>query len=81
MLTAAVLGAVFTSPSVLQIFKAITAVTSRRRVDEEGKGCLLIVKNYTGDILNFRLAREMAIQDGYNVEMIIVGDGMLFEYM
>ncbi|EFC39442.1 predicted protein [Naegleria gruberi] len=74
MLTAAVLGAVFTSPSVLQIFKAITAVTSRRRVDEEGKGCLLIVKNYTGDILNFRLAREMAIQDGYNVEMIIVGD-------
>ena len=76
MLTAAVLGAVFTSPSVSQILKAIKSVT--KRTEQNGKGCLLIVKNYTGDILNFRLAREMAIQDGFGVEMILVGDGRFY---
>jgi len=73
MLTAAISGAVFTSPSVSQIFKGIRAVT--KKASEGGKGCLLVVKNYTGDILNFRLAKEMATQAGYVVEMIIVGDG------
>ncbi|KAG2377575.1 hypothetical protein C9374_009091 [Naegleria lovaniensis] len=72
MLTAAVCGAVFTSPSTSQIYRAIQAVTKTNK--ENGKGCLLIVKNYTGDILNFRLAREMALQNDYRVEMIVVGD-------
>nr|CAG4718054.1 unnamed protein product [Naegleria fowleri] len=72
MLTAAVCGAVFTSPSTSQIYRAIQAVTRTNK--QNGKGCLLIVKNYTGDILNFKLAREMALQNDYHVEMIVVGD-------
>ncbi|KAI0494931.1 hypothetical protein KFK09_025077 [Dendrobium nobile] len=67
MLTAAVCGDVFTSPHVDAILAAIRAVTGP-------KGCLLIVKNYTGDRLNFGLAAEEAKSEGYNVEMVIVGD-------
>ncbi|KAL9649257.1 hypothetical protein ABK040_004278 [Willaertia magna] len=72
MLTGAVLGPVFTSPGIPLIIKAIHSITKPK--NQGGKGCLLIVKNYTGDILNFKLAREIAIQEGYHVEMIIVGD-------
>ncbi|KAF3320529.1 putative 3,4-dihydroxy-2-butanone kinase isoform X1 [Carex littledalei] len=67
MLTAAVSGDVFTSPPVDSILAAIRAVTGP-------KGCLLIVKNYTGDRLNFGLAAEEAKSEGYKVEMVIVGD-------
>jgi dihydroxyacetone kinase len=67
MLTAAVCGDLFASPSVDAILNAIVAVTGDR-------GCLLIVKNYTGDRLNFGLAAEKAKRYGLKVEMVIVAD-------
>ena len=67
MLTAAVCGEVFASPSVEAVLAGILAVTG------EG-GCLLIVKNYTGDRLNFGLAAERAKAMGKQVEMVVVGD-------
>lgn len=67
MLTAAVCGDVFASPSVDAILTAILAVTGPL-------GCLLIVKNYTGDRLNFGLAAERARAFGLNVGMVIVDD-------
>ncbi|MDU2480905.1 MAG: dihydroxyacetone kinase subunit DhaK [Klebsiella sp.] len=67
MLTAAVCGDLFASPSVDAVLTAIQAVAGEA-------GCLLIVKNYTGDRLNFGLAAEKARRLGYNVEMLIVGD-------
>ncbi|MEL6920443.1 MAG: dihydroxyacetone kinase subunit DhaK [Pseudomonadota bacterium] len=67
MLTAAVCGDVFASPSVDAVLAGILAVTGEA-------GCLLIVKNYTGDRLNFGLAAERARQFGLKVEMVIVDD-------
>ena len=67
MLTAAVLGGVFASPSITSILAAIRAVTGPQ-------GCLLIVKNYTGDRLNFGLALEQAVSEGFMVEMVVVAD-------
>lgn len=67
LLTAAVSGEVFASPSVDAVLAAILAVTG-------DAGCLLIVKNYTGDRLNFGLAAERAKNLGYQVEMLIVSD-------
>jgi ATP-dependent dihydroxyacetone kinase len=67
MLTAAVCGEVFASPSVDAVLAAILAVTGE-------PGCLLIVKNYTGDRLNFGLAAERARALGLRVEMVIVDD-------
>ena len=67
MLTAAVCGEVFTSPSVDAVLAAIRAVASPA-------GVLLIVKNYTGDRLNFGLAAELARAEGIAVETVVVGD-------
>ncbi|KNG95391.1 dihydroxyacetone kinase subunit DhaK [Pseudaestuariivita atlantica] len=67
MLTAAVCGEVFASPSVEAVLAGILAVTG-------DAGCLLIVKNYTGDRLNFGLAAERARALGRKVEMVIVDD-------
>jgi dihydroxyacetone kinase len=67
MLTAAVCGEIFASPSVNAILAGILAVTG-------AAGCLLIVKNYTGDRLNFGFAATKARAMGYNVEMVIVSD-------
>ncbi len=67
MLTAAVSGEIFASPSVDAVLTAIRAVTGP-------KGALLIVKNYTGDRLNFGLAAEKARAEGFDVEMVIVAD-------
>ncbi|ESZ63619.1 dihydroxyacetone kinase subunit DhaK [Mesorhizobium sp. C120A] len=67
MLTAAVSGEIFASPSVEAVLAAIRAVTGPA-------GCLLIVKNYTGDRLNFGLAAEKARAEGFRVEMAIVAD-------
>ncbi|MQL96074.1 hypothetical protein Taro_028744, partial [Colocasia esculenta] len=67
MLTAAICGDIFTSPPVDSILAGIRAVTGPM-------GCLLIVKNYTGDRLNFGLAAEQAKSEGYKVETVIVGD-------
>ncbi|KAK9915864.1 hypothetical protein WJX75_005396 [Coccomyxa subellipsoidea] len=67
MLTAAVAGDVFASPPTEAVLAAVRAVT-------HAPGVLLIVKNYTGDRLNFGLAAEQARAEGYKVEMIVVGD-------
>ena len=67
MLTAAVCGEVFASPSFDAVLAAILAVTGKA-------GCLLIVPNYTGDRLNFGLAAERARGLGKKVEMVIVAD-------
>lgn len=67
MLTAAVCGDVFASPSVDAALAGILAATGPA-------GCLLIVKNYTGDRLNFGLAAERARALGVRVEMVIVDD-------
>jgi dihydroxyacetone kinase len=67
MLTAAVCGDIFASPSVDAVLAAILAATGPA-------GCLLIVKNYTGDRLNFGLAAERARAFGLRVEMVIVQD-------
>ncbi len=67
LLTAAVCGEIFASPSVDAVLAAILAVTG-------DAGCLLVVKNYTGDRLNFGLAAERARALGVEVEMVIVAD-------
>nr|WP_311538806.1 dihydroxyacetone kinase subunit DhaK [uncultured Bradyrhizobium sp.] len=67
MLTAAVCGDVFASPSVDSVLAGILAVTGEA-------GCVLIVKNYTGDRLNFGLAAERARALGRKVTMVIVQD-------
>src|SRR5580704_6720442 len=67
MLSAAVAGEVFTSPSSDSVYAAIKAVAGK-------PGALLVVKNYTGDCLNFGLAAERARAEGIPVEMVIVDD-------
>lgn len=67
MLTGAVAGAVFTSPSVDAVLKTILTVGGPA-------GVLLVIKNYTGDKLNFGLAAEIARTHGVPVEMVVVGD-------
>ena len=72
MLDAAVPGAVFTSPTPDQILPAITGT-------DTGAGVLLIVKNYTGDILNFETAAELAQVEGINVATVVVNDDVAVE--
>lgn len=72
MLTAAVPGAVFTSPTPDQILPAIIG-------SDSGSGVLLVVKNYTGDILNFETAAELAGAEGVNVRTVVVNDDVAVE--
>jgi dihydroxyacetone kinase-like protein len=72
MLDAAVAGAVFTSPTPDQIYEAIKAVDS-------GKGVLLVIKNYTGDVMNFEMAKDMAEMEGINVATVVVNDDVAVE--
>ncbi len=67
MLDAACPGAVFTSPVPDQMLAATQAV-------DGGKGVLHIVKNYTGDIMNFELAAELAKAEGVEVESVVIAD-------
>jgi len=67
MLTAAVTGEVFTSPSVDAVLTAI-------RASAGPAGALLIVKNYTGDRLNFGLAAELATVEGIPTDVVVVAD-------
>ncbi|TFJ93336.1 dihydroxyacetone kinase subunit DhaK [Lentibacillus salicampi] len=67
MLDAAVAGEVFTSPTPDQIFEAIKAV-------DGGAGVCLVIKNYTGDVLNFEMAAELAEAEGIDVEKVVVND-------
>ncbi|EFJ46445.1 hypothetical protein VOLCADRAFT_62675 [Volvox carteri f. nagariensis] len=72
MLAAAVCGDIFASPSTEAVLAAIRAVTGP-------PGCLLIVKNYTGDRLNFGLAIEQALSEGLLVELVVVGDDVAID--
>ncbi len=72
MLTAAVPGAVFTSPTPDQIAPAIQA-------SDGGAGVLAIVKNYTGDVLNFETAAELADAEGVSVRSVVVNDDVAVE--
>ncbi len=67
MLHAACPGEVFTSPTPDQMYEAAKAVDS-------GAGVLFIVKNYTGDVLNFETAAELAFADGIRVQNILIDD-------
>lgn len=72
MLDGAVAGAVFTSPTPDQVYEAIKAVAN-------DAGVLLVVKNYTGDVMNFDMAKEMAEMEGIKVESVIVNDDVAVE--
>ncbi|QCX34678.1 dihydroxyacetone kinase subunit DhaK [Caloramator sp. E03] len=72
MLDGAVLGAVFTSPTPDQVYEAIKAV-------DGGEGVLLVIKNYTGDVMNFEMAKEMAEMEGIKVESVVVNDDVAVE--
>lgn len=67
MLDAAVAGNVFASPSPDRILKGIQEANA-------GKGVLLIIKNYSGDVMNFGLAKELAEMDGTVVDSVVVKD-------
>lgn len=72
MLDGAVAGAVFTSPTPDQVYEAIKAV-------DGGKGVLLVIKNYTGDIMNFEMAAEMAEAEGIKADKVVVDDDVAVE--
>jgi phosphoenolpyruvate---glycerone phosphotransferase subunit DhaK len=72
MLDAAAAGEVFTSPTPDQVLAATQAVDS-------GAGVLHIVKNYTGDVLNFEMAAELAEAEGVRVEAVVVADDVAVE--
>lgn len=72
MLDGAVAGAVFTSPTPDQVFEAVKAV-------DGGKGVLLVIKNYTGDVMNFEMAAEMAEAEGIKVAHVVVNDDVAVE--
>src|SRR2546423_13512884 len=72
MLDAACPGEVFTSPVPDQILAATKAV-------DAGAGVLHIVKNYTGDVLNFQMAAELAADDGIHVEAVGINDDVAVE--
>ncbi|MCC5894247.1 MAG: dihydroxyacetone kinase subunit DhaK [Alkalibacterium sp.] len=72
MLSAAVAGQVFTSPTPDQILEGIKAA-------DEGQGVFLIVKNYTGDVMNFDMAKELAELEDIDVDFIVVDDDIAVE--
>ncbi|OGO64452.1 MAG: dihydroxyacetone kinase subunit DhaK [Chloroflexi bacterium RBG_19FT_COMBO_55_16] len=67
MLDAACPGAVFTSPTPDQMLEATKAV-------DGSKGVLYIVKNYTGDVMNFEMAADLARMEGLQVESVVIDD-------
>ena len=72
MLDAACPGEVFTSPTPDQMYEATKAVSG-------GAGVLHIVKNYTGDVMNFDMAADLARADGINVQSVLVNDDVAVE--
>ena len=70
MLDAAVPGPVYTSPTPDEILKAIEAV-------DAGKGVFMVIKNYTGDVMNFEMAGEMA--DGVEIAQVVTNDDVAVE--
>ncbi|MCO4276017.1 dihydroxyacetone kinase subunit DhaK [Pseudarthrobacter sp. HLT3-5] len=72
MLDAACAGEIFTSPTPDQILAAASGVDS-------GSGVLFVVKNYTGDLLNFEMAAELAREQGIEIATVIVADDVAVE--
>ena len=72
MLDAAVCGDVFASPSQIQVYQAIKAITGH-------KGVLMIIKNYSGDMMNFKNGAALAAEDGIQVEYVRVDDDIAVE--
>lgn len=72
MLSAAVSGEVFTSPTPDQILEGIKAA-------DNGAGVFLVIKNYTGDVMNFEIAQEFAEAEGIETAAIIVDDDIAME--
>ncbi|WP_019775143.1 dihydroxyacetone kinase subunit DhaK [Streptococcus sobrinus] len=72
MLSAAVCGAVFTSPTPDQVFQAIKEA-------DEGAGVFMVIKNYSGDVMNFEMAQDMAEMEGIQVASVIVDDDIAVE--
>ncbi len=67
MLDAAVAGAVFTSPTPDQVYEGIRAAAT-------DAGVLMVIKNYTGDVMNFEMAAEMAEMEGISVKYVVTND-------
>ena len=67
MLDAVVAGAIYTSPAADRIYETIKAIATE-------KGVLMIPMNYTGDIMNFEMAAEMAQMDGIRTDMVVTND-------
>jgi len=67
LMDAVAVGEIFSSPSAQQIYDAIKAVDS-------GKGVLCVLGNYSGDVMNFDMASEMAKEEGISVEQVIIND-------
>ncbi|HGC6462444.1 TPA: dihydroxyacetone kinase subunit DhaK [Streptococcus agalactiae] len=72
MLSAAVCGAVFTSPTPDQVLEAIKEA-------DEGSGVFMVIKNYSGDIMNFEMAQDMAEMEGIDVASVVVDDDIAVE--
>lgn len=76
MLSGAICGGIFASPSVASILAAIRAAAATMK---DNVGILLVVKNYTGDRLNFGMACEKANQEGILARMVVVADDSALE--
>ncbi|HGD1554288.1 TPA: dihydroxyacetone kinase subunit DhaK [Streptococcus agalactiae] len=72
MLSAAVCGTVFTSPTPDQVLEAIKEA-------DEGAGVFMVIKNYSGDIMNFEMAQDMAEMEGIEVASVVVDDDIAVE--
>lgn len=72
MLDCAICGEIFTSPTPNQVLEAIKLANS-------GEGVFMVVKNYTGDVMNFEMAKDMAEMEGIDVEYIVVNDDVAVE--
>lgn len=72
MLSAAVCGAVFTSPTPDQVLEAIKEA-------DEGAGVFMVIKNYSGDIMNFEMEQDMAEMEGIEVASVVVDDDIAVE--
>lgn len=72
MLDCAICGEIFTSPTPDQVLEAI-------KLADSGEGVFMIIKNYTGDVMNFEMAKDMAEMEGIKVDYIIVNDDVAVE--
>ena len=72
MLDAACAGQVFTSPTPDQMLAATVGT-------DAGAGVLHVVKNYTGDVMNFEMAAEMAVEQGVRIETMVMADDVAVE--